>query len=74
MGIFPNPANAEINIQTVAMLDSVELCDLAGHVISSVKPTSANAQISTVGLATGIYLLRGKNGNSFSSQLISITH
>lgn len=70
--IYPNPANENISVVTSPDVDVIEICDVTGRVVQSVRPTGSNTLISTSSLAEGMYLVRVKNGNSIVTQKLTI--
>lgn len=71
--IFPNPAQDYVNLQG-SLPTQVDILDLQGRIRTThhLGRQEGVWQISTEGLATGFYLLRGtmKNGKSFIQKLI----
>ncbi|MFD2823091.1 aryl-sulfate sulfotransferase [Lacinutrix iliipiscaria] len=58
--IHPNPSSHILNIKTNNTIDKIELYDLVGHLVLSVK---ANKQIDISHLSNGLYLTRIISGN-----------
>jgi len=56
--IFQTPDLKQINIEATTVPESIELCDMAGRTVRSVKPGFRSSRISTSGLAQGLYFLR----------------
>jgi hypothetical protein len=58
--VYPNPAKNTINISnTDGFLNSVEMADINGRVVKTVKYSNANeVQISIADLAQGIYMMK----------------
>ncbi len=56
LNIFPNPAGDEVNITISGNISgcSMRLCDLSGREIWTAKPESAETQLNTSGLASGL--------------------
>jgi photosystem II stability/assembly factor-like uncharacterized protein len=72
--VYPNPANENVTVKTHSLTSTIEICDLMGRTITTVIPYSSSTTINTSTLAEGVYLLKVKNGNSISTQKLSITH
>ncbi|MDQ3110342.1 MAG: T9SS type A sorting domain-containing protein [Bacteroidota bacterium] len=71
--IYPNPANEQVTVQTYSNATQIEICDMTGRVVSSIIPNSTTTTIQTSQLATGIYLLKVRNGNAVTTQKLSVT-
>ncbi len=71
--VSENRARELIEIHTTSLPDAIELCDMSGRVMTKVKPISFSTRISTAGLARGMYLIRAKNGNVYSAQILALT-
>lgn len=58
--VFPNPVNNVINFSNDqnAVVSTVEMADLNGRVIKSLKVDATEGQISVSDLATGIYMMK----------------
>ena len=58
--VFPNPANNVINFSNDqnAVVSTVEMADLNGRVIKSLKVNATEGQISISDLATGMYMMK----------------
>jgi hypothetical protein len=58
--VFPNPANNVINFSNDqnAVVDTVEMADLNGRVVKSMKVNATEGQISVSDLATGMYMMK----------------
>jgi len=67
INVFPNPSGQSISLLVQEKkIDSIELLDLQGRVIQSMKVTelkSGQTNVDLSGLANGIYLLRAYSGN-----------
>ncbi len=76
--LYPNPSHGEINISFLKDVNKVEmtLYDLLGRKINEklyTKPTQSFDEIIDFShIAKGIYILRIKNGNHFSSKKIQL--
>lgn len=70
---YPNPANNSVTVQTGAVAEKIEICDMTGRVVISETPTAATATIGTAQLASGVYLLRVYNGTTVTTQKLTIS-
>ena len=76
--LYPNPSQGEINISFLKDANEVELIlyDLLGRKINEkhyTNPTQTFDEIIDFShIAKGIYILRIKNGNHFSSKKIQL--
>lgn len=71
VGIFPNPSNGLITIETSFDFSTVELFDLSGKKVKSVRNTG-NVNFDFSGVDAGYYLVKLSNGTEFVSQSIII--
>lgn len=73
---YPNPSNNDkvtilgFNAQQSAEVKSVELISINGQIISSTQVTQLPADISTIGVPKGIYVLRITGENFISNQKV----
>jgi alpha-tubulin suppressor-like RCC1 family protein len=59
ISIYPNPARETINIDvTDQTINSIELYDLVGKMISKTAPSAAHSQINISNLAKAVYIMR----------------
>lgn len=60
LSVYPNPANNIVNISSTinATIGNVDMTDLNGRVIKSVKVNATEGQISVSDLAAGVYMMR----------------
>lgn len=58
--VYPNPVNNLINFSNTAnaVVSSVEMADMNGRIVKSVKVNATEGQISVSDLATGIYMMK----------------
>ena len=58
--VYPNPVNNVINFSNGvnALVSTIDMTDLNGRVIKSVKVNATEGQFSVSDLATGIYMMR----------------
>ena len=70
--VYPNPASSEWTIRASnTVIETIELFDILGKRVISLKPNSQEATIDASGLGTGIYLARlSANGASKTIRLI----
>jgi hypothetical protein len=72
--LYPNPANENVIVKSSTIADQIEVCDMTGRVIASVRPNATITSIETGSLANGVYFLRFINGNNISTQKLTISH
>jgi hypothetical protein len=74
--VFPNPSNDQINITCNDQLTDLVLTDLAGRVVYKVHNEAGNRtmQVSTTGLADGMYLLNITSANGQEVKKITVQH
>ena len=69
--VYPNPANDVVNIANVNALNNVEIVDLNGRTVKSVKFDGATeAQINISDLASGLYIMNIATDKATVSQKI----
>jgi len=58
--IYPNPVKEEMNIQTIANIYSVDVCDISGKLLTHYPLSGKNnvCQISTAHWAKGVYIVK----------------
>lgn len=71
---YPNPASNFVTVQTNAVAEQIEICDMTGRVLLTQTPGSKSTTIDTSALSEGIYLVRVRSGNSVATQKLTITH
>lgn len=67
--IYPNPANNFINISTTGNVSTVEVYNIVGKRVLSIKNIQNN-QVDITNLSTGMYMLRLTNGTSVATKKI----
>lgn len=67
--IYPNPANNFINISTTENISNVEVYNIVGKRVLSIKNLQNN-QVDISNLASGMYMLRLTNGTSIATKKI----
>lgn len=72
--LYPNPANSTVTIQTSTTATQIEITDMLGRVITTLKPSSSSTTIATSSIAAGVYFIRVRNGNAVNTQKLSVTH
>lgn len=60
--VYPNPANANINIVNMINVERVELIDVTGQVVISKDVNDSSMTINVESLASGVYMLKLTNG------------
>lgn len=78
--IYPNPASNISKMEFSLLQDepvTIELIDISGHVISTIKDEIAAkgyhaVDINTAGVPAGMYIVRMKTGNSVSNYRLSV--
>ncbi|MBF8150237.1 T9SS type A sorting domain-containing protein [Winogradskyella sp. F6397] len=62
--VFPNPTNADWNIESNTTITSITVFDILGNKVSTLKPNATEAKINTSALKSGVYFARveGLNG------------
>lgn len=68
--LWPNPANEVLNLSFVKKPENIQLIDCIGRHYSY----APNSELNISGLGNGIYLLRVKQGNVWSSEKVIIQH
>jgi len=77
LSIYPNPASDRITVELKNPVDrfrQIELEDLRGRMISTVKPSGNNAVIVVDGIPDGLYVLRITTQNSSLNWKVMIVH
>lgn len=57
LAVFPNPASNVINVTNTEVLNNVQIVDLNGRTVKSVKVNATEAQINVSDLAAGVYMM-----------------
>jgi hypothetical protein len=74
VSLYPNPASTQIQIQTDAAIESVDVIDRLGQVVYSVPATGDRTGINVSALRSGIYLakinLRENKGSAVRSFVV----
>ena len=65
LNIYPNPTNGIIHIHASSLSENIEIYDISGRKVLSVKPEIKSIDVSN--LNTGFYMI--KSGNTFSKFL-----
>ncbi|KQT24641.1 hypothetical protein ASG22_11655 [Chryseobacterium sp. Leaf405] len=70
VGVYPNPTNAILNIKTDTAIDTVNVTNVVGQRINTIK--FSNNQINMQGLPNGMYIVELflKNGQKISKKVI----
>lgn len=75
LNLYPNPANATLNIGYKGKKLSIDVYDLAGTKVLSTQLSSAGvSSISTAELAEGFYILHATNGVNAVSKKFVVMH
>jgi hypothetical protein len=56
--VMPNPANEFIQIKSNSTISEIEIINLAGSIVKSVKANSMNSEVNVSQLTSGTYLLK----------------
>ncbi len=74
VGIYPNPASSIVYLEYTSAVDKVEILDVAGKKLMSVKAVESNV-LDVKELVNGVYLARFLNasGNEISSEKLIIS-
>lgn len=68
---FPNPVRDNLNISANTTIDKIELFNLLGNHIKTIKLNAQNNRISLTGLSSGVYILKTYiQGNVGTQKLI----
>ncbi|MDR0437633.1 MAG: T9SS type A sorting domain-containing protein [Bacteroidales bacterium] len=73
IAIYPNPAKDVINIEAKSVIKYVEIFDVNGKLILLQKSNSNKVVISTGNITPGVYLLRAKINDRYTTSRIIIT-
>lgn len=69
---FPNPVKTHFVIRTDASVRTAWLTDAAGKLVTTIAVTNGTANVSTIGLAKGIYFLQVSNEQSVEKTKILV--
>lgn len=69
--IFPNPTFDQVSIVSSEIIDEIELFDVSGRMLHSIKVEESQSELSLHDFASGIYILQIKSGDSIMSKRIS---
>lgn len=72
--IFPNPANTSIRINGLNGLSIIELTNMQGQVISSIRTISNIIEMPTNEMKNGIYQLKISNNQQVQTEKVVIQH
>ena len=63
---YPNPTQDRWNLRTTQIINSVEVYDILGKQVLSLKPKTREVEIDGSSLRTGLYFakVRGDNGSA----------
>lgn len=69
VGIYPNPANMYIKIESVSAIELVEIYNITGSLVEAIEVISeSNVELGISGLQPGIYLVQVKTSNGISTK------
>ncbi|TND08640.1 MAG: hypothetical protein FD123_2144 [Bacteroidetes bacterium] len=71
--LYPNPASGEVFVSTTGASEQIDVLDMVGRTVSSVKTSNRNTRLDLAHLSAGVYLVRVKQGNSIQTQKLTIT-
>lgn len=58
MQIYPNPAHSQINVVLFSKAETIEMINVLGEIVRTVKPTSEVSEINISDLRSGTYFIR----------------
>jgi predicted extracellular nuclease len=67
ISVYPNPVINTINFSDLENINSIEIVDALGNVITTVDVNSNNVSLNTASLKSGFYIARLKSGNEIKS-------
>jgi hypothetical protein len=70
--MYPNPANAQLNVSSSVEISSVRIMNYAGQLVYSKVVSGTELQINTSEFAAGIYVLQLETEAGFSTQKLII--
>ena len=70
--VFPNPTQGQITIDCERIIDNLEIVNLAGQAVYSMKELKSNQIVVNTELASGIYFLKIQAGNDTQVQRITV--
>ena len=56
--VYPNPVNGILNVSNIANINDIEVFNLLGQKVSSVKANATDAQVDMSALTQGTYIVR----------------
>lgn len=71
-GIFPNPANSEITIQSDEQIEQLTIRDITGKVLTTRQNPSLSESINISEFSAGLYLVESKTGNQVSVEKLIV--
>ncbi|MCO4807514.1 MAG: T9SS type A sorting domain-containing protein [Flavobacteriales bacterium] len=72
--VFPNPANNEVVIESNITLQSLQIMDLLGNVVSNQPLDGTKVELNTTDLNSGLYMLRITTNSGSQLKKITIQH
>jgi hypothetical protein len=62
--VFPNPFSNKLSIESsISIIQSIEIIDILGNTLVTLKPKNSNTSIDTTQLSQGVYLLKIQSNN-----------
>ena len=62
--VFPNPFSNKLSIESsISIIQSIEIIDILGNTLVTLKPNNSNTSIDTTQLSQGVYLLKIQSNN-----------
>ncbi len=70
--IYPNPANSILNVTSTSNINTVEVFNMMGQKVTTVKVNDTQAQINTSNLSTGVYMVRLNTENGVITKKFTV--
>jgi hypothetical protein len=67
LGVYPNPARDVLNLSTASLIESFEIYDTAGRLVTAGKLSGETQTLDVSEFAVGIYLVKAKTASGFFS-------
>lgn len=74
LSVYPNPANEQVCIFSLASIKSIELITLAGETVYHAEPDAMKTLIPAAQLQEGFYVVIIDTGNGISRQKVVVRH
>jgi hypothetical protein len=72
VNIYPNPATDVIHINSAAQMNEIEIYNYTGQKVYSSNVDNRNFNISTTGLATGMYVIKIKSAEGITTKKVLV--